>query len=104
MTSARPLGEGTGATSGLASRSKRTAQSRPKPTAGCPTLHVKLYRHTARLRGARILPLLDEAGVTVRMYDRVAGCWTTPLHLADDVICVAEYRQRRFLTVAEVDR
>ena len=104
MTSARPLGEGTGATSGPASRSKRTAQSRPKPTAGCPTLHVELYRHTARLRGARILPLLDEAGVTVRMYDRAVGCWTIPLHLADDVICVAEYRQRRFVTVAEVDR
>jgi hypothetical protein len=38
------------------------------------------------------------------MYDRAVGCWTIPLHLADDVICVAEYRQRRIVTVAEVDR
>jgi hypothetical protein len=90
--------------SGPASRSQGTAQSRPKPIAGRPTLHVELYRHTARLRGGHILPLIDEAGVTVRMYDRAVGCWTIPLHLADDVICVAEYRQRRFVTVAEVDR
>jgi hypothetical protein len=104
MTRARPLGEGTGATSGPASRSQRTAQSRPKPYTGCPALHVELYRHTARLRGAHILQLLDEAGVQPRMYDRANGCWTIPLSRADDVICVAEYQQRRFVTVAEVDQ
>lgn len=104
MTSARPLGEGTGATSGPASRSQRTAHSRPRPNAGRPTLRVELYRHTARLRGARILQLLDKAGVEPRMYDRANGCWTILLPRVDDVICVAEYQQRRFVTVAEVDR
>jgi hypothetical protein len=92
-------GEGQRISGAGGSNRKATASN-----AGCPTLHVELYRHTARLRGARILPLLDEAGVTVRMYDRAVGCWMIPLHLADDVICVAEYRQRRFVTVAEVDR
>ncbi len=92
-------GEGRGISVAGGSNSKSTASN-----AGGPTLHVELYRHTARLRGALILPLLDQAGVTVRMYDRAVGCWTIPLHLADDVICVAEYRQRRIVTVAEVDR
>jgi len=36
------------------------------------------------------------------MYDRQLGCWTVPANRVDDVICVAEYRQRRFVTVEEV--
>jgi hypothetical protein len=72
------------------------------PDAGCPELHVEVYRHTARLFGPRIWQLLDLAGVDTRQYDRQRGCWTVPADRADDVICVAEYRQRRFVTVEEV--
>ncbi len=99
MTNARPYEVGTSAMQ-PGSCSHGTATDRRN--AGCQTLRVELYRNTARLRGGRVLQLLDDAGVTVRMYDRAQGCWTIPLHLVDDVICVAEYRQRRFVTVTEV--
>ncbi len=82
----------------------RASRRRKPSSAGCPALHVELYRHTARLHGARILQLLDAAGVTVRMYDRGRQCWAIPIARVDDVICVAEYRQRRFVTVEEVDQ
>ena len=72
--------------------------------AGCPTLRVEVYRHTARLRGCRVLPLLDETGVTGRMYDRKHGCWTVPLTVASDVIGAAEFRQGRSVTVVEAAR
>lgn len=67
-------------------------------------LHVELYRNTARLRGGAVRQLLDLAGVDARMYDRALGCWTVPADRADDVMCVAEYRQRRYVTVEEVAR
>ncbi len=92
-------GEGQGISVAGGSNSKSTASN-----AGCPTLHIELCQNTARLHGGRILQALDSAGVTVRMYDRAAGRWTIPLQLADDDICVAEYRQQRFVTVREVDR
>jgi len=44
------------------------------------------------------------AGVNVRQYDRTQGCWTVAANRVDDVICTAEYRQRRFVTVTEVDQ
>ena len=69
--------------------------------AGCPTLRIELARRTARLRGCRVLPLLDEAGVTGRMYDRPHGCWTVPLAVVADVIGAAEFRQGRSVTVVE---
>ncbi|MDP9459333.1 MAG: hypothetical protein M3Q22_03460 [Actinomycetota bacterium] len=72
--------------------------------AGCPTLRVEIYRNTARLYGPRVPLLLDAAGVDARMYDRARGCWTVPANRVDDVLCMAEYRQRRFITVEEVDR
>lgn len=105
MTNARPQKE-TGAVVNVPGGHAHSTATEPmQPSAaGCPTLHVELYRNTARLRGARIVPLLDEAGVTARMYDRSQGCWTIPAHLADDVMCIAEWRQRRFVTVEEVDR
>jgi hypothetical protein len=65
------------------------------PDAGCPTLHVELYRHTARLYGGRIWQLLELAGVEARQYDRGRGCWTVTANRVDDVICFAGYRQRR---------
>lgn len=71
--------------------------------AGCPTLHVELYRNTARLHGARIWQL-DLAGVDARQFDRTRGCWTVAANRVDDVICTAEYRQKRFVTIAEVDQ
>jgi hypothetical protein len=72
--------------------------------ASCRTLRVELYRNTARLHGGRVPQLLDLAGVEARMYDRQHACWTVPVTFADDVITVAEHRQRRFVTVEEVTR
>lgn len=103
MTNARPEEVGTGAVMNMPGGHDHGTASH-RLNAGCPTLRVELYWNTARLRGGRVLQLLDAAGVTVRMYDRAQGCWTIPLHLVDDVICMAEYRQRRFVTVEEVDR
>jgi hypothetical protein len=79
---------------------KRPHDRRPRDVGG-PTLHIELDRHIARLRGRRVLPLLDEAGVTARMYDRRHGCWTVPLTVAADVIGAAEFRQGRSVTVVE---
>ncbi|SNR82408.1 hypothetical protein SAMN04488107_0065 [Geodermatophilus saharensis] len=79
---------------------ERLPDRRPRD-AGCPTLRIELDRHTARLRGRRVLPLLDEAGVTTRMYDRGHGCWTVPLTVISDVIGAAEFRQGRSVTVVE---
>ena len=102
MTNARPP-KGTGAVWNMPGGYEHgTAPHRLN--AGCPTLRVELYRNTARLYGPRILQLLDAAGVDARMYDRALGCWTVPVNRVDDVLCVAEYRQRRFVTVEEVDR
>ena len=67
-------------------------------------LHVELHRHTARLRGTHVRQLLDAAGVTTRMYDRERGCWARPVDRAADVLAVAEYRQRRIVTVIEAER
>jgi hypothetical protein len=103
MTNARPLKTGTGAVVNVpGGRDHGTASHRLN--AGCPTLRVELYRNTARLYGPRVLQLIDEAGVDARMYDRALGCWTVPANRVDDVICMAEYRQKRFVTVEEVDR
>jgi hypothetical protein len=79
---------------------ERPPDRRPRD-ARSPTLRVELYRHTARLRGCRVLPLLDEAGVTGRKYDRRHGCWTVPLAVVADVIGAAEFRQGRSVTVVE---
>jgi hypothetical protein len=79
---------------------ERQPDRRPRD-AGCPTLRVELDRHTARLHGRCVLPLLDEAGVTARMYDRRHGCWTVPLTVVSDVIGDAEFRQGRLVTVVE---
>jgi hypothetical protein len=81
---------------GSASNPQRTTD------AGCPTLRVELFRNTARLYGTRVPQLLDQVGVEARQYDRQRGCWTVPIGRADEVICLAEYRQRRFVTVEEV--
>ncbi|WP_448613341.1 hypothetical protein [Modestobacter sp. URMC 112] len=102
MTNAR-LQKETGAVVQPGSWDHGSASQGHKPSAaGCPTLHVELHRNTARLHGARIPQLLDLAGVDARQYDRQGGCWTVPVARADDVICVAEYRQRRFVTVEAV--
>lgn len=82
---------------------ERPSDRRPRD-AGCPTLRVELYRHTARLRGCHVLPLLDEAGVTGRMYDRQHGCWMVPLTVTGDVICAAEFGQGRLVAVEEAAR
>ncbi len=106
MTNARPEEIGTGAVMNMPGRqSHGTAPQSNKPSnAGCPTLHVELYRHTARFYGPRVWQLLDLAQVNARQYDRERKCWTVPADQAANVICVAEYRQRRFVTVEEVDR
>ncbi len=83
-----------------ANLTERPPDRRPRD-AGCPTLRVELHRHTARLRGRNVLPLLDEAGVTGRTYDRRHGCWTVPLTVAADVIGASEFRQGRSVTVVE---
>src|SRR5215210_785963 len=102
MTNARLQWE-TGAVEQPGSWGHGTASDSQKPSAaGCPTLHVELYRNTARLYGNRIPQLLDQAGVQARQYDRQRRCWTVSATRADDVICMAEYRQKRFVTVAEV--
>jgi hypothetical protein len=102
MTTPAPQ-KGTGAVVQPGSWDHGSASEPLKTTAaGCPTLHVELHRNTARLYGARISQLLDQAGVDARQYDRERHCWTVPVTRADDVICIAEYRQRRFVTVEEV--
>lgn len=103
MTNARPEEIGTGAVEQPGSWDHGSASEGQKPSnAGCPTLHVQLHRNTARLYGTRVPQLLDMANVQARQYDRQRGCWTVPITRADDVICIAEYRQRRFVTVEEV--
>lgn len=99
MTNARPE-IGTGAVM-AGGHDERTASDRRNSV---KRLHVELHRNTARLHGGRVLPLLDLADIPARMYDRQHGCWTVPIQYADDVICAAEYRQRRFVTVEEVTR
>ncbi|MCW2960262.1 MAG: hypothetical protein JWM90_649 [Thermoleophilia bacterium] len=102
MTNAR-LQKETGAVKQPGSWDHGTASEPSKGSAtGCPSLHVELYRNTARLYGARIPQLLDQAGVDARQYDRERRCWTVSVNRADDVICIAEYRQKRFVTVEEV--
>lgn len=99
MTNARPQKE-TGAVMNMPGG--RVQDSAERGSSSCKTLHVALYRNTARLYGGQVRPLLDLAGVDARVYDRALGCWTVPANRADDVICVAEYGQRRFVTVEEV--
>jgi hypothetical protein len=65
-------------------------------------LHVELYRNTARLYGGRVPQLLDLAEISARMYDRSRKCWTVSADRVDDVLVIAEYRERRFVTVEEV--
>ena len=103
MTNARPQKE-TGAVMIVPGEPENgtASEGQNAPDASCPTLHVEVYRHTARLYGGRIWQLLELAGADARMYDRQLGCWTVPANRVDDVICVAEYRQRRFVTVEEV--
>jgi hypothetical protein len=102
MTNAR-LQKETGAVDQPGSWDHSTASEPSKGSVtGYPTLHVELYRNTARLYGTRVLQLLDMADVRARQYDRARHCWTIPANRADDVICLAEYRFRRFVTVEEV--
>src|SRR4051794_39470339 len=99
MTNARPHKE-TGAVFNMPGG--RVQDSAERPSSSCKVLHVELYRNTARLFGGQVRPLLDLAGVDARMYDRALGCRTVPVNRVDDVICAAEYRQSRFVTVEEV--
>jgi hypothetical protein len=103
MTNARPQKE-TGAVMNMPGGQVQitAAPRRSRDDASPKRLHVELYRNTARLRGRAVRHLLKLAGVNVCMYDRALGCWTVPVTVVDDVMCVAEYRQRCFVTVEEV--
>lgn len=87
-------------TSGLA---ERPPDQSPRD-AGCPTLLVELYRHTARLGGCHVLPLADEACVPRRTYGRQHGCRPVPLAVVADVIGAAQFPQGRVLPVVEPAR
>jgi hypothetical protein len=82
---------------------RRDVLSRPKPTAA-PTLRVEVGRRTAWLYGDDIVGLLERARVDRRQWDWQRRVWMIPIDRADDVISYAEWRQRRIVTVEDVDR
>lgn len=71
------------------------------------TLHVEVGRRTAWLYGRDgrdIFTLLDEVGLEQRQWDWERKAWMVPIQHADDVMAVAEWKQRRVVTCEAVDR
>lgn len=78
----------------------RNHRRRAFPRAGAP-LHVTLSRFTAWLDGPQIVPLLDAAQVPRRQWDHNRRLWCIPRTHLDDLLVIAEHRQRRNITITE---